>query len=444
MVPDERREPARPPLRDLARRIRRREVSALEVAERALARIAGLEGQLHAWATVDPEQVRRGARQLDREIVRAPRGPLHGVPIGVKDLFGTKHLPTAMGSPLFAGHLPASDAAAVARLRAAGAVILGKTVTTQFGTLDPGPTRNPWNPDHTPGGSSSGSAAAVASGMCPAATGTQTAGSLGRPAAYCGIVGILPTQSRISLDGVFPVAWSLDHAGVLARSLDDASIVLGAMCGEPMPLTDAAARPKLGIVRGFFRQETDPGAWARHQEFIAELLEAGIDLVDLSLPPVFDAALPALRTIMRAELAAVHEHLYPPNPDAYAPAIRGLVESGLLLDATDYLRARRIRRIYQREMRQLFASCDVILSPGATGAAPAGLASTGKPLLQAPWTLADFPTVSLPLTLGSEGLPLGIQLTGPPLGEPALLEAARWVERFIGFDARPPLGTGND
>ena len=415
-------------LADLAARIRTKEISVLEVADCFLARIDALDGELSAWVTVDPDRVRREARKLDS----APsRGPLHGIPVGIKDIFATAGIKTTMGSPVFRNNVPDSDAGVVRRLKAAGALILGKTVTTEFATLDPGPTRNPWNPSHTPGGSSSGSGAAVASGMCPAATATQTVGSLGRPAAYCGITGILPTASRVSLEGVFPVAKSLDHAGVFARNLTDAMIVLDAMCPAPISVSARSLRPTLGVVREYFQRETEAAPWARHERFIDDLRKAGVRVIDLSLPRSFDAALPAIWTIMQAEVAWVHERIYPEHKEAYGPEIRRLVEAGRKLYAFDYLRALEIRRTYQADMRQLFDSCDVILSPGAAGPAPRGLGSTGKPVLQAPWTLADFPTVSLPLDLTADGLPLGIQLSGPPLGEAGLFGAARWIEEFM-------------
>jgi Asp-tRNA(Asn)/Glu-tRNA(Gln) amidotransferase A subunit family amidase len=435
--PEERSELAAMSVAALARKIRKRELSSIEVAEYFLRRIRTLDDQLHAWTTVDAETVRRDARVLDGAIATGPLGPLHGVPIGIKDLFFTKDLRTTMGSRVFAEHVPSADADAVARLRAAGAIILGKTVTTEFATLDPPPTRNPWNRSHTPGGSSSGSAAAVAVGMCPAATASQTVGSLGRPAAYCGLVGLLPTASTVSLDGVFPVAWTLDHAGVFARSLEDARLVLNGMSRTPVPLTDVSKRPQVGIVREFFRDVTHEAAWAVHEQFLSSLREAGVEVVELKLPPVFRFGLPAVWTIMRAELASVHERIYPVHRDEYGPTIRSLIESGLLLQATDYLRALRVRRTFQREMVDLFANCDVILSPGAPGPAPRGLESTGPPLLQAPWTLADFPTVSLPLTLTAERLPIGIQVTGPPSMEADLFEYSRWMEGFIGFSEQP-------
>lgn len=420
----------------LAHLLQQRKLSAVEVATYFLERIESRGRGLEAWVTIDPDSVLLEARRLDRSAQSTARGTLHGVPVGIKDIFSTAGLRTAMGSPLFRHQVPTRDADIVSALRSAGAVILGKTVTTQFAATDPGPTRNPWNLAHTPGGSSSGSAAAVAARLCPAATATQTVGSLGRPAAYCGLVGIMPTSDRLSMNGVFPVSWTLDHAGPLARSVEDACVVLHSMSEGRIPRTDRAIRPHIGVVREFFREATDDTVWERHEQFIADLSRSGAPVIELKLPTAFRFVLPAIRTIMRAEVASVHEHLYRSGPEQYGPAIRSLIESGRLLHSIDYLRALRIRRAFQKEMTALFSSCDVIVSPGATSVAPPGLESTGDPSVQAPWTLADFPTLSLPLSL-SNGLPVGIQLTAPPLMEDRLIGAGLWVEEFIGFQDLP-------
>ncbi len=366
-------------LRAVSDRIRGRHASSVEIVSLFLDRIVRADSRIHAWTTVDSEGALTQAEAFDREAADGRyRGPLHGVPIGIKDIFNTRDLRTTMGSPLFANHIPEDDSAVVHRLREAGAVILGKTVTTEFAAFDPGPTRNPWNLDHTPGGSSSGSAAAVAARMCPAATGSQTAGSIGRPAAFCGIVGLMPTAARISRRGVFPCAWSLDHVGAFGRTVDDVSIMSSAMSAKPMakPSDLDTLDIRIGVVREFFRDNTDPGAWDIHEELIGLLREAGPKVEELSLPGTFGKAIAALRTIMRVELAAVHRERHAEHPDAYGANLRGLVESGLLVSATDYLRAQRLRRLYQKEMQQLFTRCDAIISPGARGAAP--LAARGR------------------------------------------------------------------
>ncbi len=430
----------------ISERIRKRESSALETTTFFLNRIARLDSRIQAWTTVDSEGALKQAEILDTETEEGRyRGPLHGVPIGLKDIFDTRGLRTTMGSQLFENHVPDRDAVVVGRLKEAGAVVLGKTVTAEFAFFDPGPTRNPWNLDHTPGGSSSGSAAAVAAGSCPAATGTQTAGSIGRPAAFCGIVGLMPTASRVSREGVFPNSWSLDHIGSFGRTVDDVSILTSAMAGESLSNTNGLEGRdiRIGVVREFFHENTSPEAWTLHEQLIDQLKNAGVEIRELSLPPTFSIAVAALRTIMRVELAAAHSDLHARHRDKYGANLRGMIESGLLLSATEYLRARRLRRCYQREMLELFNHCDVILSPGARGTAPKGISATGDPIISTPWTLADFPTLSLPVGFGPGHLPLGVQLSGAPLEEGPLIRTGKWFEQFVGFEERPVLENEN-
>ena len=425
-------------LGEMANQIRACQLSPVETVQTLLDRIARLDPLVHAWTTIDSERALNQARRSEEEIREGKyRSPLHGVPIGVKDIFQTQGMRTTMGSSIFEDYIPDHDATVVTRLKEAGAVVLGKTVTTEFATFDPGPTRNPWNLEHTPGGSSSGSAAAVASGMCPGATGTQTAGSIGRPAAYCGISALMPTASRISRDGVFPASWSLDHVGAFGRRVDDVRIMIEVMCGEPLKVPTVPPTFRVGVVRQFFEEKTEPAAWGHHETLIARLGDAEVPVRELSLPRSFPGALATLRTIMRTELAAAHEELHRQHADKYGPNIRGLIESGLLVSSAEYLRACRLRTIYQSEMARLFADCDVILSPGARGAAPHGIETTGDPILSAPWTLADFPTLSLPVALDKSGLPIGVQLSTAPFTEGPLFGIGRWFEQFVDFRETP-------
>jgi len=315
--------------------------------------------------------------------------------------------------------------------------VLGKTVTTVFANLDPGPTRNPWNLHHTPGGSSSGSAAAVAARMCPAAIGTQTVGSVGRPAAYCGVASLVPSQHRISLEHVFPLAWSLDHAGIFARSVADLEVMLDAMVESaverfPMPIPF-----RIGVVRDFFYDNATEEARSLNDRLAGELAAAGFQVQDTRLPGIFELHQPILRTILRSETSSIHERLFAERADTYGPKLRSLIETGMLIEANDYLRARRLRRRYQREMANLFQQFDVLMTPAARGAAPAGIDSTGDPVMNGPWTLTDFPTMTLPFALSTDGLPIGVQLTGAPLQERLLLEIAKAIEAVVSFTARP-------
>jgi aspartyl-tRNA(Asn)/glutamyl-tRNA(Gln) amidotransferase subunit A len=427
---------------DAASSIRNGSLSPLDYVQGLLARVDAVEPRVHAWTTIDRDAVLAEARQLELEAREKKfRGPLHGIPVGIKDIFYTKDLRTTIGTTAFADFVPAYDASVVKKLRSAGAIIMGKCVTTVLIFLDPGPTRNPWNTNHTPAGSSSGSAAAVAAGMCPASIGSQTVGSVGRPGAFNGIVSIMATQSRVSLAGAFPLAWSLDHVGAFSRSVADLGALLEAMSDSPMPSN--WARPgghkyRIGVVRGFFHEKAEAESRSGIDALAGKLSDAGFHVEDAALPSIFDLHQALIRTILRSEAASTHQDLIQNKPEAYGPKLRDLVQMGLLIDATSYLRARRIRRHYQREMAALFAHFDILLTPGAPGPAPAGMA-TGDPVMQAPWSLADFPTMTLPCGLSANGMPLGIQLSAAPLHEGLLIEAAKAIESVIGFTAKPNL-----
>jgi aspartyl-tRNA(Asn)/glutamyl-tRNA(Gln) amidotransferase subunit A len=429
-------------LTEAADEIRSGALSPLEYAQSLLARVEAVEGRVQAWTTIDRDAVLAEARQMEAEARKKQfRGPLHGVPIGVKDIFYTRNLKTTMGSSAFADFVPTYDASVVKKLKHAGAVIMGKCVTTVLVFLDPGPTRNPWNTNHTPGGSSSGSAAAVAARMCPVSIGSQTVGSVGRPAAYNGVVSIMPTQSRVDMTGAFPLAWSLDHVGLFSRSVADIEILLASLSESPLP---SRSRPnhhrfRIGLASGFFLDKADAETQTNMEELGGLLAGSGFQMSIAELPPIFDLHPAILRTIVRSEAASTHQQLLRSKPEAYGPKLRDLVQLGELIDASTYLRARRIRREYQREMVRLFEHVDVLLTPAAPGPAPAGIGATGDPVMQAPWTLADFPTMTLPFAVASNGLPLGIQLTAAPVHEGLLLEAAKAIEQAIGFKAKPNL-----
>jgi aspartyl-tRNA(Asn)/glutamyl-tRNA(Gln) amidotransferase subunit A len=428
---------------EAASSIRSGTLSPLEYVQALFARVDAIEPRVQAWTTINRETVLSEARQMEVEAQKKQfRGPLHGVPVGVKDIFYTKGMKTTMGSSAFADFVPAYDASVVKRLKHAGAIIMGKCVTTVLVFLDPGPTRNPWNTNHTPGGSSSGSAAAVAARMCPVSIGSQTVGSVGRPGAYNGVVSIMPTQSRISIAGAFPLAWSLDHVGAFSRSVADMEVLIESLSESPMPSHPQRTgnlKFRIGVVSGFFIDKADADTKRKVEEVTGRLSGSGFEVAEVSLPPIFDLHSAILRTIVRSEAASTHEHLLRMKPEAYGPKLRDLVQMGQLIDATQYLRAQRIRRHYQRDMARLFERFDVLLTPGAPGPAPEGIAATGDPVMQAPWTLADFPTMTLPCGLASNGLPLGIQLTAAPLHEGLLLEAAKKIEVVLGFKDKPAL-----
>lgn len=439
--------------------IRRRELSPGDYATALLARIDAGEPALQAWVTLDREGALAAAAAREQELDRgAEPGILHGVPLALKDIFYTAGLKTTACSRIYADFVPDYDATCVARLKAAGAVILGKAVTTEFATSDPSPTRNPWNREHTPGGSSSGSAVAVAAGMCPGALGSQTGGSTCRPAAYNGIVGLKPTYGRISRYGVVPVSWSLDTVGILTRRVADAALLLQAMAGydakDPgsanQPVPDYSAEmahwegpPRIGLLNKgyFFDRATDEVR--RHTEAAAqELARAGAVIAEMELPASFATAADCQRIVMNVECAAFHEQWFRPRAEEYGPRLRANIEMGMLIPAVTYLQAQRLRRQFRQDLTALAESVDALLTPATPAPAPRDLTTTGDAAFQAPWTSAGLPTITIPSGLAGNGLPLGMQLAGPPWAEGRLLAVAGWCEAALGVDLRPPEFSG--
>ena len=423
-------------VREAAERIRRGECSSLALVEGCLARLRAREPEVLAWAHVDADGALAAARERDAE-TRAgrSRGPLHGVPLGIKDIVDVAGLPTTAGARAFAHTRPTRDSGAVARLRAAGAVVLGKTHTTQFAFRDPAPTRNPWNLAHTPGGSSSGSAAAVADRMVPGAIGSQTVGSILRPAAFCGVVGVKGSHGLVPVDGVVPLAWSLDHVGPFARSVADAALMLGVLAGqaiEPM----AVRAPRLAIGCQLF-DRAEPGL-RRHLDGVVErLTAAGARVTELTLPPVFAEIHAAGQVVLEVEAAAYHQPAFAKHASDYGPGLAEMIPRGLARPATEYVAANRARLAFREAMIPVLEAHDALLSPTAPGPAPAGLGWTGDASLCAPWSSAGVPSITVPTGLDAAGLPLALQLVQAPAGLARLLGVAAWCERIVGFDARP-------
>lgn len=430
------------------------ELSPVALVKSCLERIDALEEKIQAWALVDREGALATARRLEPELQQGQtRGPLHGIPIGIKDIFYTAGLRTEFGTRLCAGFVPDYDATVVVQLKEAGAIILGKTQTTEFAYFDPAPTRNPWNTDHTPGGSSSGSAAGVAAGMCLAALGSQTGGSVLRPAAYNGIVGFKPQHGRISGYGVLPLSWTMDHVGILARSVTDTALVFQTIAGhdsrdnhsltEPVPdclsALEKQKAPCLGLVRKYFYEHADAET-QRHTDEVAERLrQAGAKVTEIELPASFALIRDTGRVIMTVEGAYHHQERFAQHKDEYRPGIRQLVEDGLSTPAIDYARALQRRLQHSADIEPIWQQVEALVTPGTPGAAPFGLASTGSPVMQVPWSVIGIPAISLPTGLNKDGLPLAMQLVGPPLAENRLLAVARWCERALGWHFRPPL-----
>ncbi|MFB3817919.1 MAG: amidase [Candidatus Methylomirabilales bacterium] len=438
-------------VQEAARRLQAGELTAVRLVESCLERIHAREAVVRAWVEVDEAGALAEARRCDAERRQGVwRGPLHGIPVGVKDIIHVRGMHTRAGTPAYPPYLAEADAPAVARLRAAGAIVLGKTETTAFANNDPAATRNPWNPEHTPGGSSSGSAAAVADRMCPLALGTQTGGSLLRPAAYTGIVGFKATYGRVSSEDVIANSWTLDHVGVLTRCVADAALVWPCLCEEAprpfarMPEPPVRSRPRapgtpprLGRIRDVFEREASADTRAHLAAVMERLRAAGAELVDLPLPPSFAFVIPAWDVIKQAELYAYHRPRFERRRDAYPPKLRARLEKGLAILGHEYAAHLQHRIRFQREMSAALADVDVALMPVASSTAPPGLASTGSSYFNRPWTVSGFPAMSLPTGLDAQGLPFAMQIAAQPYAEERLLEAAAWCEAVLAFDARP-------
>jgi Asp-tRNA(Asn)/Glu-tRNA(Gln) amidotransferase A subunit family amidase len=427
---------------EAARLIREGALSSEELVTACLERIAEIDEEIQAWAFLDPGYALAEARAADElRSSGRPIGALHGVPVAVKDIFDTADMPTERGSPLYAGRTPSRDAAVVARLRAAGAVILGKTVTTEFAFLTPGKTRNPHNTEHTPGGSSSGSAAAVASGMAPLAVGSQTNGSTIRPAAFCGIVGFKPTHGLVSRAGMLQTSRTLDHVGLFARTLDDIAILAEELVAydERDPDTRPRARipfaataaaeppvaPMLAFVKTPLWERADDDTRAGFDELLAAL---GDRVEEVELFPSAADAWNWQRAIMEAEMAANLEREYNDGRDMLSEGLRRQIERGREVRAVDYQRALSRIAPLNESFAELFEQrYDAILTPAAPGAAPKGLDTTGDPAFCTLWTYCGMPALSLPLLEAANGLPLGVQLVGPRDGDARLLRTAKWL-----------------
>ena len=423
---------------EAARRIRAGAVSPVDLLEACLARIEELDDRLRAWVAVDPAGARATAREREAE-ARAGRvrGPLHGVPVGVKDIIDVGGMATTGGARPWAHTRPATDATVVARLRAAGAVIVGKTATTEFAYRDPAPTGNPWHLEHTPGGSSSGSGAAVGARMVPLGLGTQTVGSVLRPAAYCGVVGVKASHGLVPVDGVIALAWSLDHVGVLARSVADAALGLGVMAGRQLG-AEASGPPRLALASELV-DRAEP-AVAGHVRAVADAFaRAGARVIEAKLPPSFAEHAAAGLLVLEAEAAAFHDDAYAKHAADFGKEIRALVETGRQRTATAYLKANRARLRFRDDVMAVLAAHDALLSPTAPAPAPRGLAWTGDATLCAPWSYAGVPSISLPSGLSPAGLPLAVQLTSAAGAEEALFTCAAWCENVLHFSAAPTL-----
>jgi Asp-tRNA(Asn)/Glu-tRNA(Gln) amidotransferase A subunit family amidase len=445
--------PELPTIHAASELLRAGRLTSRELVETCLATIDRFEPRIRAWVTVDAEGARAQAQQLDEELrAGRRRGPLHGIPIGIKDIINVAGWPTLAGSRLRAGNVASQDAAVVSRLRAAGAVILGKTVTTEFASFDPPPTHNPWNLARTPAGSSSGSAAAVAMGMCVAAMGSQTGGSITRPAAYCGVAGCKPSYGRVSLSGIVPLAFQLDHPGPLAHDVADLTIMLTAIAGfdasDPccvdIPTADYTAEPareappRLGLLTGFFAEAASADVRQEMNNAVSKLRSAGAVIDEVPPPASFADVIVNHRRIMAVEAATYHRANFPARRTEYGPQLGSLLDEGRAATALDYAAALAHRVHFTRDMDALVMKYDTLLTPAATTTAP-GPETTGDPRFNAPWSYVGLPTVCFPCGVATDGLPVGLQFIGRRWGEGPLLSTSQWCEQEIDFQGRPTL-----
>jgi Asp-tRNA(Asn)/Glu-tRNA(Gln) amidotransferase A subunit family amidase len=416
----------------LAARLRAGECTAVDAVQSCLDRISRLDAKVQAWTFLDPELALKQAHAADRHRASgAALGALHGVPVGIKDIIDTMDMPTENGTVLHAGRRPAKDATVVARLRAAGAIIMGKTVTTELATYFPGKTRNPHDPEHTPGGSSSGSAAAVAANMVPLAVGTQTNGSVIRPAAFCGVVGYKPTYGLINRDGVLCQSPAMDQIGVFARTPEDAALIAESLC-------DAVALPRWLDASGGLQPRLPRMAfvktpvWNRtafdaREAIVGLAARLGAAVHEVDMPEAAAHAWDWQRTVMEAEIATHYDAEWTRGRGQLSQSLCSQIERGRAVTAVDYQHAlAQIPRI-NAAFEPLYAEYDVIMTPAVAGAAPRGLDSTGDPAFCTLWTFCGMPSLTLPLLRGTNGLPLGVQLVAPRFCDAQLLRAARWL-----------------
>ena len=439
---------------EAAKQIKSRDLSPVELVESLLSQYDSLEPSLNAWVYLDREAVLADAQQKQEELEKGANvGPLHGVPIGLKDIYYTAGIPTTACSKVYEGFVPEYDATTVTLLKNAGAIMMGKTVTTEFACMDPSPTKNPWNPAHTPGGSSSGSAVAVASRMCAAALGSQTVGSVLRPASYNGVVGFKPTFGRVSRYGVIPVSWSLDHVGWMARSVEDAALLMQVMAvadaNEPitvgLPADDFMAglaspsAPRIGVIRRFFYDNADEETRQHTDGILEQLSRAGAAVEEIALPDSIDTAIEDQRIIMAVEGAAFHQPMYERQSQDYQPQLREMLRRGLETNGQTYSRALERRQQFTAEMQALAGKADVLLTPSTPTPALPDITNTGNTMFQGPWTSCGLPVITIPSGLAASGLPFGIQLASAPFSESKLLAAARWCENVLGVELTPPM-----
>lgn len=414
---------------ELARQLERGELQPVDVINRCAAAIAAREAEIGAFACLDIEGARERARASASDLLRLP---LRGLPAGLKDVFDTADFPTEYGSQIYAGHRPKADCALASQLRRAGGIIIGKTVTTEFAYMHPARTRNPVNPQHTPGGSSSGSAAAVAAGMTPIAFGTQTGGSVIRPAAYCGVTGFKPSYKLLPTIGVKCFSWHLDTIGLFTASVRDAALVAAAISGRDLRLDHAAdVRPRLALVRTQAWNEASEDMRAAVEKAAELAAGAGARVTELKLPPAVEDGAAAHGVIQDYEAYRSLAYEYDRFGDRLSDILRSTLDAAGAITPDMYDAARRAARRARNAMAELMAETDAIVTPSAPGAAPQGLGSTGKPTFNRLWTLLGNPCVNVRGLTDRSGLPLGVQIVGRFGRDKGTLQAAAFLEQAL-------------
>lgn len=447
-------EPYQLTIAEAAAEIRRGSLSPIELTKSLLARSREVDPRLDVWVTLNEDAALDAAARSTEALVQGPpSSPLHGIPFGVKDIFYTKGVETTGGSKVYAGFVPQYDATCVTLLKRARGVMLGKTVTTEFAMFEPPPTKNPWNAERTPGGSSSGSAAGTAARMFPMALGSQTAGSVLRPAAYNGVVGVKPTFGLISRYGVMPVAWSLDTMGYFTRTVEDAEIVLDALAwhdpNDDVSLAPSAtgyskspkptSRPRIGFIRQYFSNASTSEVRHHTNSVLARFAAEGADVEEARIPIIdMEAAREAHVIVQSAEAAHVHDRDFTARREDYMPSTRSVIMRGRGISSFEYISAQELRRDLRRELLKIVEQFDVVVTPSAPAPAP-DTTTTGDPACQWPWTTAGFPTISIPSGLSVDGMPLGVQLAAAPLNEATMFSVARWCETVLDTNLVPPV-----
>jgi Asp-tRNA(Asn)/Glu-tRNA(Gln) amidotransferase A subunit family amidase len=410
-----------------ARAIAQGRLTSRRLVEACLERIDAREGNVGAWEFLDKSLALAQANQCDNS---ASKGPLHGVPVGIKDIIQTADMPTGYGSPIYRDNHTGVDAECVKRLRAAGAVILGKTVTTEFAVFAPGKTTNPHNRLHTPGGSSSGSAAAVADRHVPFALGTQTAGSVIRPASFCGVIGCKPSYALIPLDGVLSCSITLDTLGIFTRAIEDTAIVASVLAGVPFrdPASIAVEAPRIGLFRTPWWSKATPETRTTIERTAEQLARAGASVTELTIPG-FEELFEAHRKIMFREVANSRRYEYENHRSSLSDRLKEIIENGRALAISEIQNAVRIARRGRNQLAQAFSAHDVLLTPSAPGSAPEGLSSTGDPIFNGIWTLLGVPCITYPVARSSQELPLGVQVIGPVDSDERLIATTKWMQQ---------------